>query len=627
MKNHTYLWWRAEALAIVTILTILLAVPVTAFFIHNNNQGQQAGATKPVTPVFVSHDPSTFLSVWNTSAPFGLGDRITLPLISTGTYDFIVAWGDGNSSHITSWIQNEITHVYTVPGVYYVSITGTCKGWCFGYLGDRLKIIEISQWGSLGLGNSPGHFDGCQNLRVTATDAPDLTGTTTLYGTFMHCESIGSAGNMSRWDVSTVTDMAYMFKGAYSFNQDISTWNVSRVTNMKWMFYMAFAFNQPLGAWNVSRVTTMEGMFWFGTSFNQPIGSWDVSRVTTIYAMFLRGTSFNQAIGGWNVSSVTDMSHAFSDAFAFNQPLGAWNVSRVTSMASMLFGASSFNQPLGGWNVSRVTNMQFLFCAASSFNQSLVAWNMSGVVDTSRMFYGARSFNQPVSSWNMSGVTNMLYMFCNASSFDQDVSAWNVSRVTNMQFMFSGATSFDQHVTRYSDLLIAWSQLPLSYGVTFDAGSAKYSSTAAGARASIISTFGWTITDGGIDASISHVESIGYNLGHTGNTISWTIIDPTFDTTSYTIFRNGTAIDNGSWMNGSIITVNVDGLGPGSYNVTIVANDGQGGILTDTTIVHVYELPAAPGMATLEIIASVLAGITIAGAMLRYRRCETQSSA
>ena len=43
-----------------------------------------------------------------------------------------------------------------------------------------------------------------------------------------------------------------------TFNGDVSTWDVSSVTDMNSMFQYAKAFNQPLAAWDVSSVTDME---------------------------------------------------------------------------------------------------------------------------------------------------------------------------------------------------------------------------------------------------------------------------------------------------------------------------------------------------------------------------------
>ena len=44
-------------------------------------------------------------------------------------------------------------------------------------------------------------------------------------------------------------NMKYMFGGAKSFNGDLSAWNISSVTEMDWMFDGATSFNQNLCAW------------------------------------------------------------------------------------------------------------------------------------------------------------------------------------------------------------------------------------------------------------------------------------------------------------------------------------------------------------------------------------------
>ena len=42
--------------------------------------------------------------------------------------------------------------------------------------------------------------------------------------------------HISQWDVSKVTNMGNMFRGASSFNGDLSSWDVSKVTDMSSMF-------------------------------------------------------------------------------------------------------------------------------------------------------------------------------------------------------------------------------------------------------------------------------------------------------------------------------------------------------------------------------------------------------
>ena len=87
--------------------------------------------------------------------------------------------------------------------------------------------------------------------------------------------------------------------------------------------------------WDVSSVTNMSNMFTFALSFNQDISDWDVSSVTNMFGMFAFANSFNQDISGWDVSSVTDMGDVFTGASEFNQDISAWNVSSVTNMELM----------------------------------------------------------------------------------------------------------------------------------------------------------------------------------------------------------------------------------------------------------------------------------------------------
>ena len=51
------------------------------------------------------------------------------------------------------------------------------------------------------------------------------------------------------------------FIGCESFNQDISKWNVSNVTDMRYMFYWCSKFNQDISGWDVQNVKSSESMF------------------------------------------------------------------------------------------------------------------------------------------------------------------------------------------------------------------------------------------------------------------------------------------------------------------------------------------------------------------------------
>jgi len=61
-------------------------------------------------------------------------------------------------------------------------------------------------------------------------------------------------------------------------------------------------------------------------------------------------------------------------------------------------------------------------------------------------------------------------------------------------------------LANYNALLISWSAQSLQSGVVFSGGSSKYSAgTAATARQHMITSHGWTITDGGQYVPVSQL--------------------------------------------------------------------------------------------------------------------------
>jgi surface protein len=386
-----------------------------------------------------------FVTLWTTEIE-GIADTtsISLPLEDTGTYNFLVDWGDGTSDTITSSSQRQ--HTYTVPGEYIVTISGTIVGWCCGCAGeDCVKLTQVSQWGQLQLGNSGAYFAVAYFMQVTAVDELDLTGVTNMAGMFSSTGAFNSP--IGHWDVSAVTDMSDMFSYAEAFNQSLSAWNVSSVTTMARMFEGASVFNQPIGNWDLSSAVDIEYMFKRAGAFNQPIGLWDVSKVAAMAGMFWDAVSFNQDISAWDTSLAESMMNMFSGAVAFNQPVGDWDVSKVITMDYMFNAATSFNQPIGDWDVSNVLSMSNMFWGAESFNQPIGAWDVSKVTDMGYMFSYALAFNQPIGAWNVGSVTTMYGMLAGLPLFNQPLADWDVSSVTNMGQMFSESPSFNQDLS------------------------------------------------------------------------------------------------------------------------------------------------------------------------------------
>ena len=397
-----------------------------------------------VSGVPTPDEPSgpAFITTWRTD---DANQQITLPVTGSG---MTILWGDGQNSTGVSGSQ---THTYAAAGTYTVNVTGGLTRIHLGHSSsddaNDGRLASIEQWGNASWTDMHGAFHGAENMVYGATDAPNLSSVSDMSWMFLSASSFD--GDLSAWNVSRVTDMNSMFNGASSFDGDLSAWNVSGVTGMNSMFSGASSFNQPLNSWDVSGVTGMESMFSGASSFNQPLNSWDVSGVTGMSRMFDAATSFNQPLNSWDVSGVTGMNSMFNDATSFNQPLNSWDVSAVTSMGWMFNGASSFDGDISAWDVSRVTHMNSMFNAASSFDGDISSWNVSRVTDMNSMFNGASSFNRPLNSWDVSRVTDMSYMFSGATSFNRPLNSWNVGAVTSMFSMFNGASSFDGDISAW----------------------------------------------------------------------------------------------------------------------------------------------------------------------------------
>ena len=511
-----------------------------------------------------------FISTWktdNTSDGSSESYQVTLPLEESGTYRIIVDWGDGSQNKITAWNDPNKTHGYSSPGIYTVTIIGNLVGFNFNGSGDRLKITNISQFGSLRLGNNGSYFSGAQNLTITATDPLDLTGTNNLSGAFALCSALTTVPSMAHWETENVTNMSGMFSSASAFNQPIGSWNTANVTNMSGMFSSASAFNQPIGSWNTANVTSMYGMFTYASAFNQPIGNWNTENVTDMSWMFANNTTFNQPIGNWNTSKVTDISSMFASGV----------------------GRSPFDQDISDWNTANVTSMNYTFYN-SSFNQPIGSWNTANVTDMTNMFGFNFQFNQNISNWNTGKVTSMYNMFYFALAFNQNVGSWNVSNVTDMTTMF-GYTALSQ--ANYNAILLGWGSQNVMPNVPFGSGQIKYSldnASVVAARNNLIQNKGWTISDGGGDLTTGsdfYSQAQSMNIGTETNGP-----DSTRITLQYANGSGGFKI----WKekNGSRI-LNATGLLTNGWQKKLNrAGTGFDGDLTDSSVIEQIEGRVCP---------------------------------
>jgi hypothetical protein len=93
-------------------------------------------------------------------------DQFTIPTAGTG-YNYDVDWGDGTTS---TGVTGSTTHTFPSAGNYVVKISGDFPRIRFNNGGDRLKLLEVQNWGNIVWQTFYLAFFNCANMNITAND-------------------------------------------------------------------------------------------------------------------------------------------------------------------------------------------------------------------------------------------------------------------------------------------------------------------------------------------------------------------------------------------------------------------------------------------------------------------------
>jgi Mycoplasma protein of unknown function, DUF285 len=105
---------------------------------------------------------------------------------------------------------------------------------------------------------------------------------------------------------------------------------------MSWMFAYTKSFNGDLSQWNISSVTRTYGMFDGATAFAGNLANWDMTSVTDMAYMFSGATSFTvTGLSNWRVTNVKYMSGAFQWASSFQENLCSWGADMMGTVVAV----------------------------------------------------------------------------------------------------------------------------------------------------------------------------------------------------------------------------------------------------------------------------------------------------
>ena len=112
-------------------------------------------------------------------------------------------------------------------------------------------------------------------------------------------------------------------------------------------------------------------------------------------------------------------------------------------------------------------------------------------------FADCSNFNQNLTNLNISIVTRLASFFRNNNQQRFGFANWDINQVTDFVDFMSGSQGL--LTSEYDATLISWNNQIPQTGRAISFGGSKYTlgGAAAAARASLISVYGWTITDGG----------------------------------------------------------------------------------------------------------------------------------
>ena len=250
--------------------------------ISNDITGRSSGSSAAALP---------FITTWRTT---GTNETITIPTTGLG-YNYDINTSDGQTF---TGETGDKTITFAIAGDYDVEISGDFPRIYFNNGGDKLKLVDIVQWGSIAWTSFESAFYGCNSLTTTSvTDAPDLSNVSNMRNMFYYCLSLETLV-LGNWDVSNVIYMGQMFRRTLSLTTlDVGNWDVSNVIDMYIMMRNTDSIsNYPLSNWNINKVTNFTAFLSFTgmltSSYDAILIGWEA----TLQAEFPSGTGYTPTI-------------------------------------------------------------------------------------------------------------------------------------------------------------------------------------------------------------------------------------------------------------------------------------------------------------------------------------------
>jgi surface protein len=458
-----------------------------------------------------------FVTKWNLATSGSGANQLSFTTTNNGTVNY--SWTElspgtstGNGVLSISGTTATISGLPTGATIRLRIQPTNFKRFAMSNRGDINRLLDVEQWGTAQWSSMASAFFGCSNLKITATDIPNLSSVTRAESMFEVCRKLETVPNMGSWNVSTITTLTSMFKDCDLFNQDISGWNTSNVVSFQNTFGQAKAFNQNLGSWDVSKATSHGiSLAYSGMScanYEATLNGWNASGVTnkTLNAAGLNyggnATAARASLvsKGWTING--DNSSNVCDAFITTWDLSIGGNATSLSIGTATGGSVSYSWEEIGGSAKSASGLTFsgntlsitglpsgkkikLTIAPTNFQRIAInnntgsknkltnveQWGTTAWSGMANAFFGCHNLNITATGIpNLSSVTRMEQMFqdCRKLSSVPNIGSWDVSKVTVMTSLFNGCSLFNENISGWNTAKVVSMQNMFSNASVFN---------------------------------------------------------------------------------------------------------------------------------------------------------------
>ena len=281
---------------------------------------------------------------------------------------------------------------------------------------SSVETIDVTDWDvSNTINLSYLFYNGTGIKSIIGTNTWDTSKLTNVNYMFSYCSNLESL-NLDDWDVSKISSRSYFFYNDPKLKTlSLRNWAFGSSILSASNFYWYYVETIDVTDWDLSTVTSLAYAFYGASKLKTVIGldTWDTSHVTNMsYMLYDCRELENFDLSKLNTSNVTNMNYTFYNNYLLPIDFSKFDTSNVTSMSYMLYGCRNMSHNFSNLQTNNVTNMSGMFGGLTVESLDLTSLDTSKVTDISYLFYNDTNLKSVnLNDLDTSKVTNINGLF------------------------------------------------------------------------------------------------------------------------------------------------------------------------------------------------------------------------